>query len=111
LKSPLVVHVEKGKAVDVDGDGADFLREVFERYGEDARNLAEFGIGTNPMARITGKILEDEKVMGTVHFAFGDNSTFGGNVSVDSHLDGLVKEPTIEVDDIIIMNRGVFTIE
>jgi len=32
-------------------------------------------------------------------------------VSVDSHLDGLVKEPTIEVDDIIIMNRGVFTIE
>jgi len=111
LKSPLVVHIEKGRVAALEGDGADYLKEVFRKYGDDARNLAEFGIGTNPMARITGKILEDEKVMGTVHFAFGDNSTFGGNVSVDSHLDGLVKEPTIEIDDIIIMNRGVFTIE
>ena len=63
------------------------------------------------MARITGRILEDEKVMGTVHFAFGDNTTFGGRVSVESHLDGIVMEPTIEVDEKIIMNRGVFTIE
>jgi leucyl aminopeptidase (aminopeptidase T) len=74
------------------------------------RNVAEFGIGTNYKAKLTGVILEDEKVMGTIHIALGDNISMGGIVSVPSHLDGLVKNPTVEVDGNIIMKNGKFIV-
>ena len=64
------------------------LSELLEPHGLDARNVAEFGIGTNDKAILTGVILEDEKVMGTMHIAFGDNKSMGGTVRVASHLDG-----------------------
>uniref|UniRef100_A0A7C4U6A6 Aminopeptidase n=1 Tax=candidate division WOR-3 bacterium TaxID=2052148 RepID=A0A7C4U6A6_UNCW3 len=111
LNRVLKVEVKDGYVESVEGDGSGYLEKIFQRCGKEARNIAEFGIGTNPKAKLTGNILEDEKVMGTVHFAFGNNTTFGGNVYVNSHIDGLVKEPTIEVDDKIIMNKGIFNIE
>jgi aminopeptidase len=51
-------------------------------------------------------ILEDEKVMGTIHIAFGDNKSMGGSIGVPSHLDGLIKEPTVWFDDNKIMEDG-----
>jgi aminopeptidase len=67
--------------------------------GEKAHNIAEFGIGINPEARLIGNVLEDEKVGGTVHIALGDNSTFGGDVIAGIHLDGIITKPRIFVDD------------
>ena len=66
--------------------------------GPDGRNIAELGIGINPAAMLIGVILEDEKVGGTIHIALGDNSTFGGDVSVDLHLDGIITKPKVLVD-------------
>ncbi len=37
-----------------------------------------------------------------------DNSNFGGNVRVASHLDGIVVAPTVEVDGVVIMDSGKF---
>ena len=84
------------------------LVSLLEPHGRDARTVAEFGIGTNDRAKLTGVILEDEKVMGTIHIAFGDNKSMGGSVRVASHLDGLVKEPTVWFDDRKIMEGGRF---
>ncbi len=84
---------------------------LLEPHGRDGRNVAEFGIGTNDRAPLSGVILEDEKVMGTIHIAFGDNKSMGGSVRVASHLDGLVKQPTVWFDDRLIMNDGRFLIE
>ena len=78
--------------------------------GPDGRNLAELGIGTNDKATITGNVLEDEEVMGTVHLAFGDNSTFGGKVKVDVHLDGMIMNPTVVADGRQIMKDGRFMV-
>ena len=72
------------------------------------RNVAELGIGTNPKARITGEVLEDEKVMGTCHIAFGNNRHFGGKVDVPFHVDFVIRNPTIYADSILIMNNGKF---
>ena len=33
------------------------------------RTIGELGIGTNPLARLTGVILEDEKIYGSTHIA------------------------------------------
>ena len=59
------------------------------------RNLAELGVGTNDRARLTGNVLEDEKILGTVHVAFGASAGIGGTVSVPIHLDVVVarREP------------------
>jgi aminopeptidase len=105
------VIVKDGYATEITGGKeAEALVKLMDPHGLPGRNVAEFGIGTNYKAKLTGAILEDEKVMGTIHIAFGDNKSMGGIVSVPSDLDGLVKNPTVEVDGKIIMKDGKFVI-
>ncbi|HHX50174.1 MAG TPA: aminopeptidase, partial [Clostridia bacterium] len=66
----------------------------------------ELGIGLNDQAVLSGIVLEDEKVVGTVHIALGDNSTFGGTVEVASHLDGVLLKPTLWLDGRRILEKG-----
>ncbi len=110
IKKPLEIKIDKGYITEVNGEAVDFLKSVHKKYGKDAWNVAELGIGTNPKAKITGLVLEDEKVRGTIHIAFGDNSTFGGTVSVDSHLDGVLKNPTLILDKTTIIEKGKLVI-
>jgi leucyl aminopeptidase (aminopeptidase T) len=107
VNDPITITVKDGYATDIRG-GAEASRLIglLEPHGKDARNVAEFGIGTNDKAILTGLIIEDEKVMGTIHIAFGDNKSMGGSVRVASHLDGLVKSPTVWFDDKLIMDAG-----
>jgi len=107
IKKPIRLVVQNGIAVEITGgDEAQKLNDLVNPLGEAARNIAELGIGTNDQAKITGVILEDEKVMGTVHIALGDNMSMGGTVSVQSHLDGLILQPTVYVDGRMIMDAG-----
>lgn len=89
------------------GESAKKLYQLIKPFGIQGFNIAELGIGTNDKAMITGNVLEDEKVLGTVHIALGDNKSMGGTVGVASHLDGVIREPTVTVDDKVIMENGV----
>jgi len=103
------VEVTDGFASQIDGEnGAKKLLSIMKPLGKLAFNLAELGIGTNDKARITGSVLEDEKVIGTVHIAFGDNRSMGGFVKVASHLDGVIMNPSVYVDDELILEEGKF---
>ncbi len=107
VDQPIRIVVRDGYATDITGGAsAKRLVELLEPHGKDARTVAEFGIGTNDRAILTGVILEDEKVMGTIHIAFGDNKSMGGSVRVASHLDGLIKQPTVWFDDRKVMEGG-----
>ncbi len=109
---PIRLVVEDGYVVEIDGgEEAARLIELIEPFGKPARNIGELGIGTNDRARLTGLILEDEKAMGTIHIALGDNVSFGGTVRVPSHLDGLLKQPTLTIDDRVIMRDGALLID
>jgi aminopeptidase len=66
-----------------------------ESYRFNARHLGELGIGLNPKARVTGNMLEDEKILGTCHFAIGAN--YDDDAEAFIHLDCLVSKPTITV--------------
>jgi len=111
VKEPITIVVKDGYATDITGGvEAKKLVELFDPHGKEARNVAEFGIGTNDKAILSGRILEDEKVMGTIHIAFGDNKSMGGSIRVASHLDGLVKAPTVWFDDKVIMKEGKFVV-
>ncbi|MHA2231346.1 MAG: aminopeptidase, partial [Candidatus Hodarchaeales archaeon] len=51
-------------------------------------NIAELGIGlNNAITNAIGYILTDEKIGGTVHVAFGNNSSFGGISKSNLHWD------------------------
>lgn len=106
LKGSLRIEVRDGYVEGISGPDAGRLIELLAIHGRLSRNVAEFGIGTNERAKITGVILEDEKVLGTVHIAFGDNVTMGGSVKVESHLDGLITSPSVWFDDQMIMKDG-----
>jgi len=106
-KTEIKIVVKDGYAEEITGGKeAEQLVQLLDQHGRLARNVAEFGIGTNYKAKLTGLILEDEKVMGTIHIAFGDNVSMGGTVRVASHLDGLIKTPNVEVDGRMIMKDG-----
>ena len=80
--------------------------ELLTPHGPDGTNVAELGIGTNEEAILTGNILEDEKIFGTAHVAFGASAGIGGTVQVPVHLDAVVMEPTVEVDGETIASGG-----
>jgi aminopeptidase len=107
LEEPMVITVKDGYAVEIKGGHqAKKFEEMLDKAGPDARGVAEFGIGTNYKAKLTGMILEDEKVFGTIHIAFGNNITMGGRLAVNFHVDGLVKDPDVYFDDELIMQGG-----
>lgn len=103
----IIISVEKGYATDIRGGAAaKKLVQILDKHGRKARNVAEFGIGTNDKAKLSGILLEDEKVLGTIHIALGDNKSMGGIVGVASHLDGLIKKPSVYFDGSLIMDKG-----
>ena len=98
LKRPVEVTIKNGNAVDISGmePFADELKRQIEKTPL-AANVAELGIGTNDKAARPDNILESEKILGTVHIALGDNSSFGGKVSVPFHEDFIFFRPTLVV--------------
>lgn len=96
LRSPVILDVEDGMVKDVSGDDeyAEVLRRKLSERPENA-NIAEFGIGTNDRASRPDNILESEKILGTMHIALGDNSSFGGMVRTPFHQDFIFFKPTV----------------
>lgn len=111
LKTHIKVTVKDGYATRFSGGKeARELGKMLRDVGGDALGVGEFGIGTNPKAIVCGEILEDEKAIGTMHFAFGDNKTMGGSYNVPIHIDGIVMKPTIIFDNVVIMENGEFKV-
>jgi leucyl aminopeptidase (aminopeptidase T) len=98
LEAPLRLQLEAGRAVAAEGEAADWLLSTLDAGGEHGRSIAEIGIGTNPGARLCGQIAVDEKARGTAHLAFGTSVSFGGVNQAAVHIDGILREPTIELD-------------
>ncbi|WP_449290941.1 aminopeptidase [Oscillibacter ruminantium] len=108
LEEPLEVEVKNGILQSIRGKDAEKLSILLKNSNNGT--LCELGIGTNYAARLIGIILEDEKAYHTVHIAFGTNVGFGGSNQADCHMDGIIKNPTLYLDDKLVMLDGVFQI-
>ncbi|MFL5833233.1 MAG: aminopeptidase [Solirubrobacterales bacterium] len=106
IDTPVSLTVREGNLVEATGDDGGRLMELLTEHGEDGTNVAELGIGTNEEAILTGNILEDEKIFGTAHVAFGASAGIGGTIQVPVHLDVVIKEPTVEIDGEAILGGG-----
>ncbi len=126
IEEPVKANVKKGFVTEIDGrkeagkldayirkaekkpfkmlKKGELANEKVIEYAKNARNIGEFGVGLNPKARIVGNVLEDEKVLGTVHFAIGSN--YDQDALALIHSDGIIKNPTVTVDGKLLMKKG-----
>ncbi len=103
---PVTFTVEGGRLVDATGPEGARLMELLSAHGPEGTTIAELGIGTNERAQLTGKIIEDEKLLGTAHVAFGASEAIGGRIQVPVHLDSVVMRPVVTVDGQVIVRDG-----
>ncbi len=107
LDEPIHLGVAEGRIVSIKGGrSADTLRQLIDSSDDGANNIAEFAIGANPQARLIGNLAEDKKLEGSVHIGIGDNHVLGGKVTSNIHLDGMLLNPTVELDGKRIIDHG-----
>jgi leucyl aminopeptidase (aminopeptidase T) len=106
VSEPARLTVEGGRLVEATGPEGERLLELLTAHGPDGTAIAELGIGTNEKAILTGEILEDEKILGSCHIAFGASAGIGGTVQVPVHLDCVVTRPEVELDGEPIVRDG-----
>jgi leucyl aminopeptidase (aminopeptidase T) len=107
---PARLTVEGGRLTQAAGPEGERLYELLTGAGEQGTNLAELGVGTNDRARLTGNVLEDEKILGTVHVAFGASAGIGGTVAVPIHLDVVVTDATLTIGDTTVLDAGRYVL-
>jgi aminopeptidase len=111
VDEPVELVIEGGHLTSARGGQGMAFMELLTKHGEDGTNVAELGIGTNERAILTGEVLEDEKIQGTCHVAFGASAAIGGTVQVPVHLDCVVKRPTVELDGEALVRDGELLIK
>jgi len=109
IKEPITVHVSKGYITSIEGGGeAKLLEKSLKDLNDDRVYLiAEVGFGMNTSASLSGRMLEDEGVFGTMHIGIGNNLSYGGTNATPIHIDMVMRKPTCTIDDKIVYKDGV----
>ena len=104
----LEVRFERGVATPVRAKREfEFFCGVLDAADDAARIIGELGIGLNPaVGEPCGYTLTDEKILGTVHLALGDNRMLGGANDSVLHWDMMILRPTVEVDGRVLLDDG-----
>jgi len=107
LPQPVVIYIEGGEMVALEGAEAGRLEEMLARCADERmRNVAEVSMAFNPAGRVCGVAMETESARGTAHIALGNSIAYGGVVDAVAHLDCVMKDATLEVDGRPVMVTG-----
>jgi aminopeptidase len=118
LRKPVEVTAKNGRVETVFSQDKDHLRRIEETFATDDWSdvVGEFAFGINPKARFVQEFLEAEKILGTVHVAFGANTDMpGGKNPSKNHMDLLISDPTVKVtkenrETVTILEKGRFQV-
>jgi len=113
-RSPVTINVRDSRA-DLSSIkcSKNELQNELVKYLQTDKNstrLGEFAIGTNmSLTRLVGNLLQDEKFP-TIHVAFGDPypDETGADWEAPTHIDAILKEATLWVDDRKLMEKERF---
>ena len=109
LEKPIYLMVEEGYITKIEGGReAEILKKSLADFDDPRVYLvAEVGFGLNPAASLSGRMLEDEGVYGTMHIGIGNNLAYGGTCRTPIHIDLILKNPTCLVDDHYVYKDGI----
>lgn len=116
LRKSVEVTAKNGTVEKVFSQDKNHLRSIKKTFQTDnwANVIGEFAFGINPKARFVDEFLEAEKILGTVHVAFGANLDMpGGKNPSKNHMDMLISEPNVTVikqngEKVAILKNGNF---
>lgn len=111
LPTPIKLTIKDGRAVEITGgEEAEKLRAAIQGADSQANVVAEFAIGTSDKEKFGSP--SEKGMLGTAHFGLGDNAHCypGGQSWSQVHLDGSVRDITLEVDGERIMEDGKIVI-
>jgi 2,5-dihydroxypyridine 5,6-dioxygenase len=108
VDEPFRMEIKDGLIVNVEGGTqAAKLRALFEKSDPNARRIAsQFALGMNPDCRIIADTKEVSKKLGTLHVAMGDNISLGGAIQSGLHIDIVILNPTVWLDEKKILENG-----
>lgn len=113
LEEPVKLTIEKGRVVKIEGGmQAEQFRKWLESFDdENMYQLAHISYGFNPGARLSGDIVEDERVWGATEWGIGNIGPrlvpdIPGGVPAASHCDGINLNSSVWVDGKQILDRG-----
>jgi leucyl aminopeptidase (aminopeptidase T) len=107
LDEPVKITIKDGMAVKIEGKYGHVLREMMEAcHDPNIYNLAEISLGLNPKARFSGIPLETEAGVGVAQVAFGNNRGYYGHTDAVAHLDTVVPDVSLYLDEEPIMLDG-----
>ncbi len=111
LTEPVICRVKDGFITDIRGgvQAKQLSDDLNSRNDPQVYNVAELGVGLNPMSIMQGIMLEDEGVFGTVHIGIGTNVTLGGHIKAAIHYDLIMWRPTIALDGTEVLIDGQVT--
>lgn len=115
VKNPIRFTMEKGYIVDVDGDGSDAVEydAWLKSFNDPNMYLAaHLSFGFGPNAKLSGDIVEDERVWGSTEWGFGNvgpqmTSDIPGGIPAASHSDGICLNSSVWLDGVQILDEGV----
>jgi leucyl aminopeptidase (aminopeptidase T) len=109
IRDPVTFRMVGGFVESIEGGvQARFLDDLLARQEDHwVYNVAQFAFGLNPdCTEFTGEMLNDEGVNGTIHVGIGTSANLGGTVSAKTHFDAIILEPTVWIDDEVVVEGG-----
>jgi len=112
IADPIRLKIQKGKVVSIDGgrEAKTFTRWLDSFNDPAMRNVAHITYGCNPGAKLSGLIVEDERVWGSVEWGLGyQGEGFLGRAGpAKTHTDGICLNASIWMDGQQISSEGTY---
>jgi len=112
VNEPVKLHVTKGRVQKIEGGKDALALETWLRALKDSDmfRVAHLSFGLNPGAKLTGNIVEDERVWGSTEWGLGyvgpDLTRDGKPIPAASHTDGTCLNTSVWLDGVQIFDKG-----
>ena len=112
VKEPIKLYVRKGRVEKLEGGKDALALDAWLNSFQDPSmfRVAHLSFGANPGAKLTGNIVEDERVWGSTEWGLGyvgpDLTNDGSPITAASHTDGTCLNTSVYLDDVQVFDNG-----